>query len=72
MEELARYGPTGVALAVVAILFYVIRYTFNELRKSIDKNTKATEINTKMGNETYKFLKTLNGDLKEAIKKKAN
>lgn len=75
--ELAKYGSTGVALAVIAILFYIVRYAvtkidkaFDKVEKSMEANTKATIENTKVTHETYDFLATLNGDLKAVIRKK--
>ncbi len=76
--ELAKYGPTGVALALVGFITYVgVRmlafFERNEQRhdKSDDRFAKAIRQNTKVTEQTYRFMKNLNGKLEGAVKEKA-
>lgn len=63
MEALSAFGPAGAAVGIVWIFIRYMSPTVDRLANSIDKNTQVT-------NETYKFLKNLNGDLKKVVDKK--
>lgn len=85
MEELAKYGSTGVALAVIGVLFYVLKIILEKFEVSqkdqadaIRSSAEATKmISVKLDQaiktdaEMYDLLKNLNGKLTSAIIKKA-
>ena len=61
--ELAKYGPTGVSIALIIGVVYIICKLipiFKMFVESINANTKVTI-------EMHTFLKSLNGKLKKAV-----
>ena len=66
MEELAKYGSTGIAIALIIAICWIVKLiipVIRDMRGSIDANTKVTT-------QMHTFMKALNGDIRRAVKKK--
>jgi uncharacterized protein YoxC len=71
--KLADYDMVGVAIALIIVIVYLIRFlkdrekchdeSYNKLRDSIDANTEVTK-------ETYKYLKLRNGSIEKILQMK--
>lgn len=61
--DLTTLGPAGAAVAIVFLFLKFLIPVIDKLTISIDHNTKVTQ-------ETFKFMKGLNGELKKAAQKK--
>lgn len=61
--DFTALGPAGAAVAIVFLFVKLLIPAINKLTISIDHNTKVTQ-------ETFKFMKNLNGELKKAAQKK--
>lgn len=63
MDVLAAFGPSGAAVAIVFLFIKYFAPVIINLTQTIEQNTKVT-------NESYQYLKNLNGELRKATKKK--
>lgn len=77
VEELAKYGTSGVALGALIMIFMMIKTFLKHIQDAADKHEKAyqrlsgsIDKNTKVTDETYRFLKNLNGSFKKVVKDK--
>lgn len=75
--ELAKYGITGVAIALAILVGWVIRqflqFTKDAMADASRRNEHLAEIvrkNTQITEQTYEFLKLLNGKLAKTVKSK--
>ena len=65
--ELVKYGAYGIAVMVIAILFWVIKFLFQKGTSIIEKLNLSIEANTKMTNETSIYLKQKNGSMEKCF-----
>ena len=82
--ELAKYGPTGVALAALILTYLIFKAflnyqqetgrrherAFSSLTQAINKNAESTDKNTAATQETLQFMRNLNGSLVKAVESK--
>ena len=75
--DLSQFGAAGAIVIVVALFLKYIRQEAEHRDKIIDKITNAVHLNTEavtkstaVSQETYRFMKNLNGELKKAAKRK--
>lgn len=69
-ESSVVIASLGIVATALAALIWITKYLMTEMKKSIDKNTTShekvaqnTKANTKVTNETLKFMRNLNGKL---------
>lgn len=75
--SLVRYGPTGISLALLGLMFGIIKLFLKQSNqidqrhsRAFDRLSIAIDKNTRMTNETYQFLRNLNGSLKKNVEEK--
>ncbi len=63
----------GIVITAVAALVWIVKFLMLQMRASLDRNAKAhlkvaqaTNKNTKVSEETLKFLRALNGKVAKA------
>ena len=72
MMPTQEYGIGAIAISVIGILFWVIKWMFQKGTKIIEKLNESVDANTKIQNETHKYLKNKNGQMEECFTKVIN
>jgi hypothetical protein len=84
MEELAKYGASGVAVAALLAIYWIIKgflsflkesekrhcEAYDKLDETIKENSRASALSVQSSKETLTFMKGLNGNLKRAYQDK--
>jgi len=65
--ELAKYGAYGIAIAIIGILFWVIKFLFKEGTGIIKNLNDSIKENTKVTNENLTYLKQKNGSMEKCF-----
>lgn len=63
--ELAKYGQTGIALALIGIIFWVVKWAFSTGTRVAKELSESIQANTSVTNENLEYLKKRNGSLEE-------
>jgi len=77
LTEIAKTGLIGVIILMIGLVFWLVKEFLTFIRSREDAHTscyndlkKSIEANTKVTQETYRYLKLRNGHLEKILKDK--